>query len=237
MTNVAQIKVPDVGNVPEIDVVEVLIKPGDSIELEQTVATLETDKASMDLPARAAGVVQEVFIKKGDKVAEGTLIATIAIQEAAAKPAEPAPPRWRPRVGIATKVLLGFGALAGEFASFAVGPWELFWVLFYGFATCLFAGHMREQVCKYMCPYARFQSAMFDKDTLIISYDAERGEPRGPRGRSRRPRDRRAASERATRPRRAPRAARTHASPRAPAARLPRCGSAARWPFSPARRR
>jgi cytochrome c oxidase accessory protein FixG len=56
-------------------------------------------------------------------------------------------------------------------------------VLFYGFATYGNAGFMREQVCKYMCPYARFQSAMFDKDTMIISYDAERGEPRGTRGR------------------------------------------------------
>ena len=63
------------------------------------------------------------------------------------------------------------------------GPWEWFWVLFYGFATYGNAGYMREQVCKYMCPYARFQSAMFDKDTLIISYDAERGEPRGSRSR------------------------------------------------------
>jgi cytochrome c oxidase accessory protein FixG len=62
------------------------------------------------------------------------------------------------------------------------GTWQLFWVFFYSFATYGFAGHMREQVCKYMCPYARFQSAMFDKDTLIISYDAERGDPRGARG-------------------------------------------------------
>ncbi len=65
-----------------------------------------------------------------------------------------------------------------------VGGWTLFWGLFYGFATYGNAGYMREQVCKYMCPYARFQSAMFDKDTLIISYDAKRGEPRGSRSRS-----------------------------------------------------
>jgi len=64
-----------------------------------------------------------------------------------------------------------------------LGPWETFWVLFYGFATYGNAGFMREQVCKYMCPYARFQSAMFDRDTLIIAYDTERGEPRGPRSR------------------------------------------------------
>jgi cytochrome c oxidase accessory protein FixG len=64
-----------------------------------------------------------------------------------------------------------------------VGGWEAFWILFYGFATYGNAGWMREQVCKYMCPYARFQSAMFDKDTLIIAYDGARGEPRGPRSR------------------------------------------------------
>jgi cytochrome c oxidase accessory protein FixG len=61
-----------------------------------------------------------------------------------------------------------------------LGPWEAFWILFYSFATYGNAGWMREQVCKYMCPYARFQSAMFDPDTLIITYDAKRGEPRGP---------------------------------------------------------
>jgi cytochrome c oxidase accessory protein FixG len=63
------------------------------------------------------------------------------------------------------------------------GPWEWFWVLFYGLATYGNAGFLREQVCKYMCPYARFQSAMFDRDTMIVTYDAERGEPRGTRGR------------------------------------------------------
>ena len=61
------------------------------------------------------------------------------------------------------------------------GGWQIFWVLFYGFATYGNAGFLREQVCKYMCPYARFQSAMFDKDTLIVSYDPVRGENRGPR--------------------------------------------------------
>jgi cytochrome c oxidase accessory protein FixG len=74
--------------------------------------------------------------------------------------------------------------LAAEVLSFGLGPWELFWVLFYGFATYGNAGFMREQVCKYMCPYARFQSAMFDHDTLIISYDERRGEPRGGRART-----------------------------------------------------
>ena len=62
-----------------------------------------------------------------------------------------------------------------------MGSWEVFWVFFYAFATYGNAGFMREQVCKYMCPYARFQSAMFDKDTLIVTYDTARGEPRGAR--------------------------------------------------------
>jgi cytochrome c oxidase accessory protein FixG len=65
----------------------------------------------------------------------------------------------------------------------SLGAWEIFWILFYGFATYGNAGYLREQVCKYMCPYARFQGAMFDHDTLIITYDGERGEPRGPRKR------------------------------------------------------
>jgi cytochrome c oxidase accessory protein FixG len=71
--------------------------------------------------------------------------------------------------------------LAGLIVTFSTGPWETFWVLFYGGATYVNAGFMREQVCKYMCPYARFQSAMFDDDTLIITYDERRGEPRGAR--------------------------------------------------------
>ena len=69
--------------------------------------------------------------------------------------------------------------LSTEVMALTLGPWEWFWVLFYSFATYGNAGWMREQVCKYMCPYARFQSAMFDKDSLIVTYDSQRGEPRG----------------------------------------------------------
>jgi cytochrome c oxidase accessory protein FixG len=75
------------------------------------------------------------------------------------------------------------GSMFAGAATFTLGRWETFWSLFYGFATYGNAGFLREQVCKYMCPYARFQSAMFDRDTLIITYDTVRGEPRGPRGR------------------------------------------------------
>ena len=79
-------------------------------------------------------------------------------------------------------------ALAGEVAMLSTSSWETFWILFYGFATWGNAGFMREQVCKYMCPYARFQSAMFDRNTLIVSYDSRRGEQRGSRPRKADPR-------------------------------------------------
>ncbi|MAT84775.1 MAG: cytochrome c oxidase accessory protein CcoG [Gammaproteobacteria bacterium] len=74
--------------------------------------------------------------------------------------------------------------LAVDLLVFDAHPWAMFWVAFFTAATYVNAGWMREQVCIYMCPYARFQSAMFDQDTLIVSYDAARGEPRGARKRS-----------------------------------------------------
>jgi cytochrome c oxidase accessory protein FixG len=75
-------------------------------------------------------------------------------------------------------------SLSAELMTLSLGPWESFWVLFYGFATYGNAGFMREQVCKYMCPYARFQGVMFDRDTLVIGYDTTRGDPRGSRPKS-----------------------------------------------------
>ncbi len=74
--------------------------------------------------------------------------------------------------------------LSTELLGWTLGGWEAFWIVFYALATYGNAGFLREQVCKYMCPYARFQSAMFDRDTLVISYDTARGEPRGHRKRS-----------------------------------------------------
>lgn len=73
--------------------------------------------------------------------------------------------------------------LGARIIEMSLGPWEWFWIIFYSIATWGNAGFLREQVCIYMCPYARFQSAMFDSDTLIITYDKERGEPRGSRQR------------------------------------------------------
>lgn len=70
-----------------------------------------------------------------------------------------------------------------RFVHLQASAFENFWIGFYALATFGNAGFLREQVCKYMCPYARFQSAMFDRNTLLIAYDPRRGEPRGPRRR------------------------------------------------------
>ena len=74
--------------------------------------------------------------------------------------------------------------LAVSFAQWTLGSWEIFWIFFYGLATYGNAGFMREQVCIYMCPYGRFQSVMFDADTLTVTYDVNRGEPRGSRAKA-----------------------------------------------------
>ena len=75
----------------------------------------------------------------------------------------------------------GIKELVVDLAGFNAAGWGLFWTCFFTVATYVNAGYMREQVCKYMCPYARFQAVMFDKDTLIVSYDERRGEARGSR--------------------------------------------------------
>ena len=74
--------------------------------------------------------------------------------------------------------------LTGELLTLSFSPWEWFWVMFYGFATYGNAGYLREQICKQMCPYARIQSALTDMDSMVIAYDAERGESRGSRARN-----------------------------------------------------
>jgi len=79
--------------------------------------------------------------------------------------------------------------LSDSLMNLDLGVWEWFWIGFYSLATWGNAGFLREQVCLYMCPYARFQSVMFDKDTLVISYDKDRGEPRGSRKKTEDPKD------------------------------------------------
>ncbi|MBU9212469.1 dihydrolipoyl dehydrogenase [Burkholderia gladioli] len=86
-----EVKVPDIGDFKEIPVIEVLVKAGDTVEKEQSLVTLESDKATMDVPSSEAGVVKEVKVKVGDNVSEGTLIVVLEGSADAAKPAEKAP--------------------------------------------------------------------------------------------------------------------------------------------------
>ncbi len=137
-------------------------------------------------------VYTEIFMWVERKI-EGDRIARMRLDKASWSAAKLARKGAKHALWIAIGLWTGFTfvgyftpirELAAEVTAFSLGPWELFWVLFYGFATYGNAGWMREQVCKYMCPYARFQSAMFDRDTLIVTYDTARGEGRGSRPRS-----------------------------------------------------
>jgi len=127
-----------------------------------------------------------------ERLTEGTFLRRIKLDRA------PASPEKFLRKGAKGVLWLAFAAWTGftfvgyftpihelgaRVWAFDLGPWETFWICFYSLATYGNAGHLREQVCIYMCPYARFQSAMIDRDTLIVSYDAARGEPRGGRKR------------------------------------------------------
>src|SRR6201996_7178639 len=86
--SLVEVKVPDIGDFKDVDVIEVNIKPGDVIEKEQALMTLESDKASIEVPSDTAGTVKEVRVKAGDKVSEGTVIATVETSgEGAAKAA------------------------------------------------------------------------------------------------------------------------------------------------------
>src|SRR5258706_15572723 len=91
-----EVKVPDIGDFKDIEVIEVLVKPGDSVKKEQSLITLESDKATMEIPSPAAGVVKELKLKTGDKVSQGSLIllleAAAGATLAAAKPAAAAAP-------------------------------------------------------------------------------------------------------------------------------------------------
>src|SRR6476620_6953483 len=84
-----EVKVPDIGDFDEVSVIEVLVKPGDTVKAEQSLITVESDKASMEIPSSAAGVVKEIKVKLGDKVKQGSVVLTIESTGAAAAPAAP----------------------------------------------------------------------------------------------------------------------------------------------------
>src|SRR5512145_2652998 len=91
MSQTIEIKVPDIGGFKGVAVIEIAVKPGDRIEKEQALISLETDKATMDVPSPAAGTVKELKVKVGDKVSEGSLILLLESSAAATAPAKPAP--------------------------------------------------------------------------------------------------------------------------------------------------
>ena len=137
-------------------------------------------------------VYTEIFMWVERRV-EGDRIARMRLDAAPWTPQKFARKAAKQALWVAISLWMGFTfvgyftpilTLASSITAWGAGPWESFWVLFYGLATYGNAGYLREQVCKHMCPYARFQGAMFDRDTLTIGYDRVRGESRGSRTRS-----------------------------------------------------
>jgi len=111
---IVEIKVPDIGDFDEVAVIELLVKPGDSVQAEQSLITVESDKASMEIPSSAAGVVRELKVKLGDKVSEGSVVLMLEVEGAAA----PAPAAAAPVVAPAA-------APAPAVAPAAAGPVEV----------------------------------------------------------------------------------------------------------------
>src|SRR3954468_11797549 len=87
----SQVLVPDIGDFKEVEVIEILVKPGDSVSKEQSLVTLESDKATMEIPSPDAGVVKEIRIKVGDKVSKGAPVLTLESKTEAPKSTPPAP--------------------------------------------------------------------------------------------------------------------------------------------------
>ncbi|HBZ07772.1 MAG TPA: dihydrolipoamide acetyltransferase, partial [Massilia sp.] len=85
--SIVEVKVPDIGDFKEVEVIELMVKPGDTIKVDQSLVTVESDKASMEIPSSHAGVVKEVKVKVGDKVAEGSLVLLLEEAGDAAAPA------------------------------------------------------------------------------------------------------------------------------------------------------
>jgi dihydrolipoamide dehydrogenase len=93
MSAATEVKVPDIGDFESVSVIEVLVKPGDTVKLEQSLVTVESDKASMEIPSTHAGVVKEVKVKVGDKVAQGSVLVTVESSDTASPSPQPSPQR------------------------------------------------------------------------------------------------------------------------------------------------
>ncbi|MCI1839376.1 MAG: 2-oxo acid dehydrogenase subunit E2, partial [Achromobacter ruhlandii] len=122
MSNVVQIKVPDIGDFKEVEVIEVLVAVGDTIKAEQSLITVESDKASMEIPASTGGVVKSISVKVGDKVAEGSVVLEVEAADAAAPAAKEAPKAEAPKQAAAAAPAAKAGAAAPAASS---GPVEI----------------------------------------------------------------------------------------------------------------
>ncbi len=124
MSNTIEVKVPDIGDFSDVPVIEVFVKPGDAVKAEDSLVTLESDKATMDVPAPAAGTVREVKVKLGDKVSEGTLLLLLDAAEAGAAkpaPASAAAPAAQAATGASSSASAAAGAGAAAPAKPAAG--------------------------------------------------------------------------------------------------------------------
>src|SRR5262245_46328550 len=97
MAKIVEVKVPDIGDFKNVEVIEVLVKPGDTVAKEQSLISLESDKATMEIPSPEAGVIKEIAIKLGDKVSQGSLILKLESGEAKAEEKKPEPPAAKPQ--------------------------------------------------------------------------------------------------------------------------------------------
>ncbi len=132
MSNLVEVLVPDIGNFDSVDVIEVLVKAGDTIAKEDSLITVESDKASMDIPSSHAGVVKEVKVKVGDKIAKGTLILSVEAAEAAVQqtaapvkaeaPAPTAAPAAAPIAAPVTAVAIGNSDINTQVVVLGSGP-------------------------------------------------------------------------------------------------------------------
>ena len=122
MAELKEARVPDIGGHSDVPIIEVLVKPGDTVTVDQGLVTLESDKATMEVPSPFAGVVKELKVKLGDEISEGALVAIIEVAGAAAAPAAPAsaePPRAEP---IADKPTVAAAETGAKVEPVAVSP-------------------------------------------------------------------------------------------------------------------
>jgi len=91
--SIVEVKVPDIGDFKEVEIIELMVKPGDTVKVDQSLITVESDKASMEIPSSHAGVVKELKVNVGDKIAEGSLVLLLEVADDASATAAPAPVR------------------------------------------------------------------------------------------------------------------------------------------------